>query len=92
LQQLGCPSGRANAQDCFPDGERAYCVLYIQLRRLVRAHMASRQAPMLRECKKPTQAWNWQPATEIPDDIGGIDILHEGEEEQGQTEELSTPV
>jgi hypothetical protein len=52
--------------------------------------MASGQEPILRECEKPTQAWNWQPA-DRPDDLEGIDIFEEGGDELATTEELSTP-
>lgn len=90
LQQLGYGSGRLTAAECFPDGSRAHCQAYLQLRARIHQHLASGQEPELKESERPTGAWDWIPQAEHVEDPAvneGIDIYQEGDSEDDSEDE-----
>jgi hypothetical protein len=75
LQELGYPTGRVTAAECFPDGSRAHCDAYIQLRARIDSYITSKRQPELKECEKPTGAWNWNPLDENPERMANIEEI-----------------
>ena len=67
-------------EEFFPDGSRAHCQVYLQLRRAVHQHIASKQEPILQECEKPTGTWRWQkqPDTSVVEEM---ELYAEGRDE-----------
>jgi hypothetical protein len=53
LNELGYAN--LTTADAFPDGDRQHCTAYIALRECVKAHILSKEAPLLAESQPPTQ-------------------------------------
>jgi hypothetical protein len=88
LKKLGYPSGRVDAAQFFPDGSRAHCKIYLQLREIVQKHVESGERPILEECEKPIGAWNW----ELEQDaslVEEIDVYMEGRDELATVEDFN---
>ncbi|OXV10153.1 hypothetical protein Egran_02085 [Elaphomyces granulatus] len=89
LLGLGCPSGRVNMDQFFPDGSRAHCEMYLQLREIVREHIISGEEPVLEESMRPTGAWNWQSLAQDTSLVEEIVIHMEGRDELATIEDLT---
>jgi hypothetical protein len=86
--RLGYPSGRVSMEQFFPDGSRAHCEMYLQLRNIVREHIISGEEPILKESEKPTGAWNWQ-SSQDTSLVEEISIYMEGRDEMATIEDLT---
>lgn len=53
LNELGFTNLKMS--DVFPDGNRHHCTAYIALRECVKAHISSKERPLLAELQPPTQ-------------------------------------
>jgi len=79
LEKLGYGYTKVNASEYFPDGTRAHCSVYLQLRATVQAHIASKKEPCLSKSKKPEGAWNWNAVVSTAN-VRSTDIPNEGED------------
>ena len=60
-----------------------HCQIYLRLRAIVQQHIASGEAPILKECEKPTGSWNWV-GSQDSNMVEEIDIYQDGGDEAMQ--------
>jgi hypothetical protein len=88
LEKLGYGNTKVNASEYFPDGTRAHCRVYLQLREALQAHITSGKEPHLSECKKPTGAWEWNPESIEIDEIKSANIYGEGIDRRAKSDDF----